>query len=76
MNEDKDKLYFCRDWKKSTQLNDVKVIDRYTNNGIAGTYFVDFAYYTPSSSYLNAVYPIPQYQSIAEEVNTDIDIST
>ena len=76
ISECETKLYFCKNWNKNTQAKDIKCINKFENNGIAGTFFIDFKYYTASASKLESVYPIAQYQSIVNDINTDIDIST
>lgn len=76
ISECETKLYFCKNWNKNTQAKDIKCINKFENNGTAGTFFIDFKYYTASASKLENVYPIAQYQSIVNDINTDIDIST
>lgn len=76
ISECETKLYFCKNWNKNTQAKDIKCINKFENNGTAGTFFIDFKYYTASASKLESVYPIAQYQSIVNDINTDIDIST
>jgi len=76
ISECETKLYFCKNWNKNTQSKDIKCIDKFENKGVAGTFFIDFKYYTASASKLESVYPIAQYQSIVNDINTDIDIST
>ena len=44
--------------------------------GLSRLYFIEFKYYTPSATYLESVYPNPNYQGIIEDINTDVDIST
>jgi hypothetical protein len=76
ISECETKLYFSKNWNKNTQAKDIKCINKFENNGIAGTFFIDFKYYTASASKLESVYPIAQYQSIVNDINTDVDIST
>ncbi len=76
ISECETKLYFCKNWNKNTQSKDIKCIEKFENKGLAGTFFIDFKYYTASASKLESVYPIAQYQSIVNDINTDIDIST
>lgn len=76
LSEDTNTLFFCKEWKKNTKLHDVLTINKFVPNGKAGTYFIEFKYYTPSSKVLDGIYPKPQYQSAVDDVNTDIDIST
>lgn len=76
ISECETKLYFCKNWNKNTQAKDIKCINKFENNGTAGTFFIDFKYYTASASKLESVYPIAQYQSIVNDINTDVDIST
>ena len=76
ISECETKLYFCKNWNKNTQSKDIKCINKFENNGTAGTFFIDFKYYTASASKLESVYPIAQYQSIVNDINTDVDIST
>lgn len=76
ISECETKLYFCKNWNKNTQAKDIKCINKFENNGMAGTFFIDFKYYTASASKLESVYPIAQYQSIVNDINTDVDIST
>jgi hypothetical protein len=76
LSEDKKTLYFCKNWTKTTRLSDVKVITQYNKGVQAGTYFLEFSYYNPSASYIENIYPTPQYQSAVGDINTDIDIST
>ena len=76
ISECETKLYFSKNWNRNTQSKDIKCINKFENNGTAGTFFIDFKYYTASASKLESVYPIAQYQSIVNDINTDIDIST
>lgn len=76
ISECETKLYFSKNWNKNTQAKDIKCINKFENNGTAGTFFIDFKYYTASASKLESVYPIAQYQSIVNDINTDVDIST
>lgn len=76
ISECETKLYFSKNWNKNTQAKDIKCINKFENNGMAGTFFIDFKYYTASASKLESVYPIAQYQSIVNDINTDVDIST
>jgi hypothetical protein len=76
ISEDQTKLFFSKNWNKNTRSNDIQTIEKYTKGGEAGTYFIEFKYYTPSATYLESVYPNPNYQGIIEDINTDVDIST
>jgi len=76
ISECETKLYFSKNWSKNTQSRDIKTIYKFENNGTAGTFFIDFKYYTASASKIESVYPTAQYQSIVNDINTDIDIST
>jgi len=76
ISECETKLYFSKNWNRNTQSKDIKCIHKFENNGTAGTFFIDFKYYTASASKLESVYPTAQYQSIVNDINTDIDIST
>lgn len=77
VNEDCSILYFCKNWTNKFNQSEIKEICKFEPGaGKAGTFFVEFKYYTPSSSYLNSIYPVAQYQSITDDINTDIDIST
>jgi hypothetical protein len=76
ISECETKLYFCKNWSKNTQSADIKCINKFKNDGTVGTFFIDFKYYTATSSKLASVYPMAQYQSIVDDINTDIDIST
>lgn len=76
ISECETKLYFCKNWSKNTQSADIKCINKFKNDGTVGTFFIDFKYYTATASKLASVYPMAQYQSIVDDINTDIDIST
>jgi hypothetical protein len=76
ISECETKLYFSKNWNRNTQSKDIKCINKFENNGTAGTFFIDFKYYTASASKIESVYPTAQYQSIVNDINTDIDIST
>jgi hypothetical protein len=76
ISECETKLYFSKNWSRNTQSKDIKTIYKFENDGKAGTFFIEFKYYTASASKLESVYPIAQYQSIVNDINTDIDIST
>ena len=76
ISEDQNTLFFSKNWNKNTRSNDIQTIEKYTKGGEAGTYFIEFKYYTPSATYLESVYPNPNYQGIIEDINTDVDIST
>lgn len=76
ISEDQSKLFFSKNWNKNTRQSDIQTIDKYTKGAEAGTYFIEFKYYTPSATYLESVYPNPNYQGIIEDINTDVDIST
>lgn len=67
-------LYFSKNWKRYT--TEFKTIKRFENNGLAGTFFEKFSYESLSKDALSNVYPTPQYQSIVNDINTDVDIST
>lgn len=76
LSEDGDTLYFCKDWTKSAHQRDIKEIKKWNDKEKQiGTFFIDFKYYSATASKLNSVYPIAQYQSIVEDINTDIAIS-
>lgn len=76
ISEDQSKLFFSKNWNKNIRNNDVQTIEKYTKGCDAGTYFIEFKYYTPSATYLESVYPNPNYQGVIEDINTDVDIST
>lgn len=76
ISEDQTKLFFSKNWSKNIRGNEVQTIEKYTKGAEAGTYFIEFKYYTPSATYLESVYPNPNYQGIIEDINTDVDIST
>ena len=76
ISECETKLYFSKNWSRNTQSKDIKTIYKFENDGKAGTFFIEFKYYTASASKLESVYPTAQYQSIVNDINTDIDIST
>jgi hypothetical protein len=76
LSECGEKLYFSKNWKAPMHQLEYKCIEKFKQGNKAGTYFVDFRYYTPSATYLDNIYPTPLYQAIVEDVNTDIDIST
>ena len=76
ISEDQNTLFFSKNWNKNTRSNDIQTIEKYTKGVEAGTYFIEFKYYTPSATYLESVYPNPNYQGIIEDINTDVDIST
>lgn len=76
LSEDGDTLYFCKDWTKFNHQREVKEILKWNDKETqVGTFFIDFRYYSATASKLNSIYPIAQYQSIVEDVNTDIAIS-
>jgi hypothetical protein len=78
ISEDKS-TYYCKRWTRTLRTNDESVskIEKFDATlGKAGTFFLDFSYYAPTGNYLESVYPIAQYQSIVDDINTDIDIST
>jgi hypothetical protein len=76
LSECGDTLYFCSDWKKSSYQQEVKEIQKWNDKEIqVGTYFIDFKYYSATANKLSSVYPTAQYQSIVEDINTDIAIS-
>ena len=76
ISECETKLYFSKNWSRNTQSKDIKTIYKFENNGTAGTFFIEFKYYTASASKIESIYPTAQYQSIVNDINTDIDIST
>ena len=76
ISECETKLYFSKNWSRNTQSKDIKTIYKFENDGKAGTFFIEFKYYTASASKLESIYPTAQYQSIVNDINTDIDIST
>lgn len=76
LSEDGDTLYFCKDWTKPKYQREIKEILKWNDKeNQVGTFFIDFRYYSATASKLNSIYPITQYQSIVEDVNTDIAIS-
>ena len=76
LSEDGDILFFCKDWSKSANQRDIKEIKKWNDKeNQIGAFFIDFRYYSATASKLNSIYPIAQYQSIVEDVNTDIAIS-
>jgi hypothetical protein len=76
LNENKDVLYFSKNWKKG-YTEKYKKINKYKEGQTeAGTFFLEFRYTQVSSSDLDDVYSKPVYQSVLNDINTDIDIST
>ncbi len=77
LSEDAETLYFSKDWNKSNNFQrEITEISKWNDKEKQiGTFFIDFKYYSATASRLNSVYPTPQYQSIVEDVNTDIAIS-
>lgn len=76
LSEDSDIIYFSKDWAKPQHQRDITEIKRWNDKEKqVGKFFTDFKYYSATASKLNSVYPIAQYQSIVEEINTDIVIS-
>jgi len=76
LSDDCETLYFCKDWKKSRHEREIKEIKKFKEGeNQIGTFFVEFKYYAASASRLDSIYPMPQYQSIVEDVNADIAIS-
>lgn len=76
ISECQTKLYFCKNWNKNTRIADIQEICKYSKGNPAGTYFIEFKYYSPTGSYLDSVYPIANYQGVVDDINSDIDIST
>lgn len=76
LSECQTKLYYSKNWNKNIRPNEIQVLNKFAKNCGAGTFFIDFKYYTASSNYLSSIYPTPIYQSVVNEINTDIDIST
>jgi hypothetical protein len=69
-------LYFCKDWKKSQSQREVKEIKKFKEGeNQIGSFFCEFKYYSATGCKLDAIYPTAQYQSIVEDINTDITIS-
>lgn len=70
-------LYFSKDWSKSNNYQrEIKEICKWNDKERQiGTFFIDFKYYSATANRLNSIYPIAQYQSITEDINTDITIS-
>lgn len=77
LSEDAETLYFSKDWNKSNNFQrEITEISKWNDKEKQiGRFFIDFKYYSATASRLNSVYPTPQYQSIVEDVNTDIAIS-
>lgn len=76
LSEDGDTLYFCKDWTKPKYQREIKEILKWNDKEQqVGTFFIDFRYYSATANRLDSVYPITQYQSIVEDINTDIVIS-
>jgi hypothetical protein len=76
LSECQTKLYYSKNWNKNIRPNEIQVLDKFAKNCGAGTFFIDFKYYTASPNYLASIYPTPIYQSVVNEINTDVDIST
>jgi type III secretion system FlhB-like substrate exporter len=69
-------LYFSKDWKKSQSQREVKEIRKFKDGELqVGSFFCEFKYYSATGSKLDSIYPTAQYQSIVEDINTDITIS-
>ena len=76
ISEDGETLFFSKDWKKNQYNIEIKEIKKWNDKEIqVGTFFTDFKYYSASASRLESIYPVAQYQSIVEDINTDIAIS-
>ena len=76
LSECGEKLYFSKDWKKSLHQREVKEICKWNDKEVQiGSFFCEFKYYSATGSKLDAVYPTAQYQSIVDDINTDITIS-
>ena len=76
LSECGDILYFCKDWKKSQSQREVKEIHKFKDGELqVGSFFCEFKYYSATGSKLDSIYPTAQYQSIVEDINTDITIS-
>jgi type III secretion system FlhB-like substrate exporter len=76
ISEDGETLFFSKDWKKNQYNVEIKEIKKWNDKEIqVGTFFIDFKYYSASASRLESIYPVAQYQSIVEDINTDIAIS-
>lgn len=76
LSECQKKLYYSKNWNRNTKPSEIQVLDKFSKDCGAGTFFIDFKYYTASVNYISSVYPTPIYQSVVNEINTDIDIST
>ena len=69
-------LYFSKDWKKSQSQREIKEIHKFKEGETqVGSFFCEFKYYSATGSKLDSIYPTAQYQSIVEDINTDITIS-
>lgn len=76
LSEDGEVLYFSKDWTKNKYQNEIKEIQKWNDKEKQiGSFFIDFRYYSATASKINSVYPIAQYQSVTEDINTDITIS-
>ena len=76
LSECGEKLYFSKDWKKSAHQREVKEICKWNDKEVQiGSFFTEFKYYSATGSKLDAIYPTAQYQSIVDDINTDITIS-
>ena len=76
LSECGEKLYFSKDWKKSLHQREVKEICKWNDKEVQiGSFFTEFKYYSATGSKLDAIYPTAQYQSIVDDINTDITIS-
>lgn len=76
LSECGEKLYFSKDWKKSLHQREVKEICKWNDKEVQiGSFFCEFKYYSATGSKLDAIYPTAQYQSIVDDINTDITIS-
>ena len=76
LSECQKKLYYSKNWNRNTKPSEIQVLDKFSKDCGAGTFFIDFKYYTASVNYISSVYPTPIYQSVVNEINTDVDIST
>jgi len=76
LSEDGEVLYFSKDWTKNKYQNEIKEILKWNDKEKQiGSFFIDFRYYSATASKINSVYPIAQYQSVTDDINTDITIS-
>ena len=76
LSECGEKLYFSKDWKKPKHQREEKEICKWNDKEVQiGSFFTEFKYYSATGSKLDAIYPTAQYQSIVDDINTDITIS-